>query len=397
MNRIRPCLILGVLGLAVLPRPADPACCYFSAKEQDVNQPAQKAFITWDAQEEMMSWTVQPKFEGNAADFGMVIPVPTRPKLAEMPRDFFKELAVFTILKPMDLEKYKKFYGSRFGSIRGGVVLAEKEDSGERKSVRVLESGVVGSLDYKIIAAEQAEDLFSWLKDNKYQFAGDAKTLDHYVQKKWFFTVMKIDPKQMKKAPDGSYLGEVTPTQFRFSSKVPVYPVRITQISVKRSTEALFYILSKTKMDLPGDWSYQCQFQPMWDQALSYALPEKITKEETDWQAVVKPELDGLRRKAEELLGKGRTPTKMEYSKMLTEADLGVLDGTVKYDRGADTEAIENLKILKGHLRKGLFLTKCRKIFMKEEMTDDLVFVPAKLGGKEDWVVYDRILPTSPP
>jgi len=40
------------------------------------------------------SFTVQPKFEGNAADFGMVIPTPSRPKLDEMPRDFFKELAV---------------------------------------------------------------------------------------------------------------------------------------------------------------------------------------------------------------------------------------------------------------------------------------------------------------
>jgi len=150
-------------------------------------------------------------------------------------------------------------------------------------------------------------------------------------------------------------------------------------------------------MDLPGDWSYQCQFQPMWEQALSFAIPEKVTKEEKDWQAVLKPELEGLRRKAEEISRKGWTPTKMEYANALTEADLGVLDGTVKYDRAAEPEAIENLKILKGHLRKGLFLTKCRKIFMKEEMTDDLVFVPAKLGGQEDWVVYDRILPTSPP
>src|SRR5713101_6401101 len=75
------------------------ACCYFSALGSDVNQPAQKAFITWDPREQIESFTVQPRFEGNALDFGMVIPTPGRPKLNEMPRDFFKELAVFTILK----------------------------------------------------------------------------------------------------------------------------------------------------------------------------------------------------------------------------------------------------------------------------------------------------------
>src|SRR5580658_1853193 len=67
---------------------SDAACCYFSAKNADILQPAQKAFLTWDPVEKVETFTVQPKFEGNALDFGMVIPTPSQPKLAEMPRDF---------------------------------------------------------------------------------------------------------------------------------------------------------------------------------------------------------------------------------------------------------------------------------------------------------------------
>jgi hypothetical protein len=67
----------------------DAACCYFSAKNADILQPAQKAFLTWDPTEKVETFTVQPKFEGNALDFGMVIPTPSQPKLHEMPRDFF--------------------------------------------------------------------------------------------------------------------------------------------------------------------------------------------------------------------------------------------------------------------------------------------------------------------
>src|ERR1019366_8247133 len=90
-----PVLALGLL----LPASSQAACCYFSAKNADILQPAQKVFITWDPKEKLETFTVQPKFEGNALDFGMVIPTPTQPKLSEMPRDFFKHLAVYSIMK----------------------------------------------------------------------------------------------------------------------------------------------------------------------------------------------------------------------------------------------------------------------------------------------------------
>ena len=95
------------LSLGVLcPAAAPAACCYFSAKNADILQPAQKVF-TWDPQAQTETFTVQPKFEGNALDFGMVIPTPSQPKLHEMPRDFFKHLAVYSILKKREFPHSK--------------------------------------------------------------------------------------------------------------------------------------------------------------------------------------------------------------------------------------------------------------------------------------------------
>src|SRR5262245_48521035 len=178
---------IGLVGLAAAVAgsgpPADAACCYFSAKDKDVLQPSQKAFLTWDPVEKVESFTVQPKFEGNAVDFGMVIPTPSRPKLDEMPRDFFKELAVFTILKKREYPQSKllpqplRLSAAMAG--RGGGAVPESRAA--RDTVKVLEAGVVGSLDYKIITAERADDLFTWLKENQYHYAGDEATLDHYL------------------------------------------------------------------------------------------------------------------------------------------------------------------------------------------------------------------------
>src|SRR5208283_1178418 len=177
-------------------RTGNTACCYFAAKDKDILQPSQKAFLTWDPVEKVESFTVQPKFEGNAADFGMVIPTPARPKLDEMPRDFFKELAVYTILKKREQPQSKLLpvLEDKLDKAKDESAAREPSSTASRAStVKVLEAGVVGSLDYKIITAERADDLFAWLKENKYSYSGDEATLDFYVKKKWFFTTMKID------------------------------------------------------------------------------------------------------------------------------------------------------------------------------------------------------------
>src|SRR5262249_15135595 len=200
MHLPRTRLLLPALALlGLLPAPAQPACCYFSAKDKDILQPAQKVFITWDPVEKVESFTVQPKFEGNALDFGMVIPTPAKPKLDEMPRDFFKELAVYTILKKREFPDSKLLpKPPREQAKADGKPGEPKTGGGRPTTVKIVEEGVVGSLDYKIITAGRADDLYGWLKDHKYSYAGDEATLDFYIKKKSFFTVMKIDTMQMK-------------------------------------------------------------------------------------------------------------------------------------------------------------------------------------------------------
>src|SRR5271156_5682691 len=107
-----PLLVAAVAGV-LLPALSEAACCYFSAKNADILQPAQKVFLSWDPVKQVESFTVQPKFEGNALDFGMVIPTPSQPKLHEMPRDFFKHLAIYTIMKRRESPQSKLLYGGQ--------------------------------------------------------------------------------------------------------------------------------------------------------------------------------------------------------------------------------------------------------------------------------------------
>jgi hypothetical protein len=463
---IAAALVLALAALVIGPPAADSACCYFTAQGADILQPAQKAFLTYDPVEKVETFTVQPKFEGNAVDFGMVIPTPSKPKLDPAPRDYFNHLAVFTLLKKRVQPESKLLprrilmAGAMGGGGKGGFGgrgAAKADDA--VPSIRVVASGVVGSLEYKTIEADRADDLYQWLKDNKYRYGGDEATLDFYVKKKWLFTVMKIDTAQMKKNADGSFSGEVTPTRFRFASEQFVYPLKITQISVKDKTEALFYVQAPYKTDLPGDSTYQYQWIPMIQNASGWfakgIFGDRFAPGNADdWLRSVRPQLPDILRRGQQLgfnftpgrrpqpNGEGRIATTLEWARKLTKEDIGLLQGEVAFSekvpnpdegftqadlqdpqkrdmvtrtindrlnrytqerpggyfvREAPEADVKALKQLLGHVQEGQFVTKFRKTFTRGEMTDDLVIIPAKIGDAVDRSEYTEVLPTSPP
>jgi hypothetical protein len=453
--------------MGCLPATSQAACCYFSAKNADILQPAQKVFITWDPSEKEETFTVQPKFEGNALDFGMVIPTPSQPKLNEMPRDFFKHLAIYTIMRKREFAQSKllpildptEVFERRLGGGGPPVPMAAlgllRDDAKKEErqpAIKILEVGTVGSLDYKIIEAGRADDLFKWLKDNKYSYSGDEATLNHYVQKKWLFTVMKIDTMQMKRNKDGTFAGEVTPTRFKFASEKLIYPLKITQISVRERTEALFYVQAPFKTDLPGDMTYQFTWAPMLQGALgcSGGVPGKGE----EWLKAFGPQIPALMQRAAALEYRfvagqratpnknGHTPTTMEWARKLSKDDVAIVTGKAPYSEkvpdpdegftladGKDKERakaickvirarlakcqkerpfgylvreapagdVKDLQQLAGHLAEGLFITKFRKTFARDEMNDDLSIVPARYNETEDTSEYEEILPSSPP
>jgi hypothetical protein len=452
-------LTLGLVQASV----GNAACCYFSAKNSDILQPAQKVFITWDPAEKVETFTVQPKFEGNAADFGMVIPTPTEPKLHEMPRDFFSHLAVYTIMKsrarphskllPPD---FRNFAPAAGGAPGGGGMLKDamemEKAPATKPAVRVLQEGLVGSLDYKVIEADRADSLFDWLKKNKYNYSGDEGTLQFYVQKKWLFTVMKIDTAQMKRNKDGTFSGNVSPTRFTFSAEKLIYPLKITQISVRERTEALFYVQAPFKVDLPGDLTYQYNWLTMldWSRGCQGGIPGRGQIWLDDMKAQIPPLMARARQLNFQFVARqrpqpnknGHIPTTMEWARKLTVDDIKILRGEAPYsekvpdvdegftqadlkDRGraeaiykvirarlakankdrplgylvreAPADDVRSLSQLLGHVRDGLFITKFRKVFARDEMNDDLTIVPARYNGAEDNSEYEEMLPSSPP
>src|SRR5262249_49927645 len=139
---------------------------------------------------------------------------------------------------------------------------------------------------------------------------------------------------------------------------------------------------------------------------------------------------------------RGHIPTTMEWARRLTDEDIKVLKNQTPYSeklpnvdegftradvadpkkaeaiykvirdrlaraqkerpkgylvREAPAEDLKQLQVLVGHLQSGGFITKFRKIFCRDEMSADLLLIPARLGNVEDTTEYEEILPSSPP
>src|ERR1051325_11341220 len=153
---------------------------------------------------------------------------------------------------------------------------------------------------------------------------------------------MKIDTMQMKRNKDGTFDGEVTPTRFQFSSEKLVYPLKITQISVREKTEALFYVQAPFKVDLEGDMTYQYTWVPML-QAASGCTPGGLPGYGGQWLTASNNQTPQLLARAQQLdfrfvsgqrpqpNNKGHIPTTMEWARKLNKNDIGILNGKYPY------------------------------------------------------------------
>jgi hypothetical protein len=212
-------------------------------------------------------------------------------------------------------------------------------------------------------------------------------------------------------------------------------------------------------VDLPGEMTYQYQWVPMLQNAQGWYAKgifgsNELPGKADDWLKAIKDQAPQLLQKGQALgfnfvsgqrpqpNRQGHIATTLEWARKLTAEDVKVLKGEAPYSekvldpdegftpadvkdpqkaeavynvirarldkshrehpggylvREAPAAEVKQLKILAGHLKEGQFLTKVRKTFTKDEMNDDLLIIPAKLGQAEDRSEYEEILPTSPP
>lgn len=183
-----------------------------------VFETGQKAVVWFANNEEIL--ILSTNFEGDAADFGWIIPVPARPEVEKGSDEIFTALVELTEpeykIQPQLLEK-------GFGTL---------ESPGAEK-VTVVETKKVDIYDVSVVTSSESEALAEWFAENNYPYpVSQAYILNEYINNKWFFVAAKINTENLGANVQGQlHTGHATPLLIKFETKKIVYPLKISSVT----------------------------------------------------------------------------------------------------------------------------------------------------------------------
>lgn len=233
----------------------DSYCVIFPQNGRDIFGVAQRTIVVFGVDE--VSLIPQVHFEGDAQDFGILVPVPAQPTLSTVGSNIFTEASFMTqpIVRQSNsgcgCDDNNQIIGPPFlRSFAEGDVVADAASG-----VTVISEEIVGMFEAAILQATSAADLTQWLNDNNYKFdPADAQVLADYITKNWFFVAMKLDPTQVPPFINQWWAATTSPAKITFahSSTSLTYPLKISAISTNERAEVLVYSIGKDPMRFPG-------------------------------------------------------------------------------------------------------------------------------------------------
>jgi hypothetical protein len=215
---------------------------------RDVYEPSQRGLLQFDPARGIEDLILQGEYEGDTDNFGWIVPVPTLPTLATADARVFSECAELT--KIVVRER-----GDGFGCISGHD--SRRGATAPGSSVDVYDSRRVGIYRTLILGAHDASALSDSLTAWGFLHEGNREqvvpTLQFYVAKAWFFVALRTDSASVSDQPAGAIRrGALQPIRLTFASTAPVYPMRISALSARNTSQVLLYVCAPHRMTFPG-------------------------------------------------------------------------------------------------------------------------------------------------
>lgn len=187
-------------------------------------------------------------WQGDAADFGWVIPVPDVPTSVadgDLERfDTLRALSAPKVLYPPEDEK-----GAGCGScITQRYSLAGQAD---RANVAVVSEGFTGTYEYVVIAGTDAVDLEAWFADHGWEGLA-ADDLAHYVDQGWSFVALRVAPDTV-----GDPVAErlLPPIALTCPGDRIVFPAVMARHALAEAQRTTVYVVADGGADTSGDWT----------------------------------------------------------------------------------------------------------------------------------------------
>lgn len=206
----------------------------------DVLQPTQKVYIRWDGSQEKL--LIQTKYEGPAEEMVWIVPVPSEPEVEIADGGVFDELSEETDWPDIAHADLGGFWISNHGF---DVPFMFSASFGGASPVEWHRR--IGDYDVVLLKPVGEETIISWLNNNGYAVPDKAiPVLEDYLREQWWMVAAKIHPDALTNITrENLAQGLLHPLEMTFQSHSCLYPMRLTSIAAG-PVEELIYIEGPT-------------------------------------------------------------------------------------------------------------------------------------------------------
>jgi len=282
-----------------------------------IYETSQKALLIYkDGREDLV---ISISFEGEASEFGWIIPLPNKPDISKVDYSIFRKLDEFTEPKENLLEKIRgdrNYYYGGYTTLSGAP---KAEEDNTESTVQVVEEKSIGIFDYAVLTTEDTNDLKEWMLDNGYNLPTadetynateevnifpevDSQTqaelwsealpiIKDYIDDGWYFVAVKINNEYTDSTGTETKISEgaVDPLRFSFETKDIIYPMRLSAIN-KRDLSVTLYVIDDHKVEVSNynydnginNFSSEYNESSSDDSYFSFSYAGKIKNEDID-------------------------------------------------------------------------------------------------------------------
>ncbi|MSQ83496.1 MAG: DUF2330 domain-containing protein [Myxococcales bacterium] len=241
MNRVVCPLAALVVASSVLSLPAF-ACggCFVPPSDTTapILQNAERILFVRDQKTKKSTAWVEIRYNGPAAGFGWVLPLPKEPKVGVGTTYLFDRLHLATAPRfivdsaPSEGCSSARSDSGACGSMSDaatvGFATSAPKNANEldpaNPAIKILQHDQVGPYDFVVISGKTADDILKWLNDNGYATPAKAKaTLQDHVSQGHVFVAVKL--------ANGKGVDEIKPISLEMDDAEPCVPLRLTAIA----------------------------------------------------------------------------------------------------------------------------------------------------------------------
>jgi len=230
--------ILGLLGGAALGMtlysPDALACGCFTPPDPSVPVVQAGERIAFAQANGQVTEHIQIQYQGDAKDFGWLLPLPAVPTLELGTDELFNQLTTTTQPKYKMNSVYEgncafdpsRGGGSGFGGGAAAPSAAGGDSNEATGSSPLVIQDSIGPYDYAVLKADSKTAMLQWLADNHYFVpAGTDENVGPYIRPGSFFLALKLK--------SGASAGDLQPVVVNCASDLPMIPIVLTSTGAK--------------------------------------------------------------------------------------------------------------------------------------------------------------------